>query len=136
MNTLLENKTILVVDDDADTCELLRSELEESGASAVVAQSVDAALEVFHRSPPHAIVADIRLGVSDGYVLIKAIRELNVEYKGFTPVIAITGFASPEDEEKAMAASFNAYFPKPFDPAAVVNTIARLLHSSTDQAAA
>lgn len=135
MSTLLQNNMILVVDDDADTCELLRTVLEESGASVVVAQSVDAALETFHRCPPHAVVADIRLGSSDGYALIQAIRQLNVEYRGFTPAVAITAYASPEDEERAMAAGFNAYLPKPFDPADVVRVIGEALRAPADLAA-
>jgi CheY-like chemotaxis protein len=53
--------------------------------------------------PPHVVIADIRLGTSDGYALIKAIRELNFEYEGFMPAVAVTGYASPEEEERALA---------------------------------
>ena len=131
----LENTSILVVDDDIDTCELLRSVLEHSGASVIVTHSVEAAIEAFRRSPPHAVVADIRLGSSDGYALIKAIQELNLEYKGITPVVAVTGFSSPGDEERAMAAGFKAYLRKPFDPADVVNAIGKVLPGSAHPAA-
>jgi CheY-like chemotaxis protein len=132
MAATLENITVLVVDDDADTLDLLRSVLEESGASVVTAQSVDDALEAFRQSPPHAVVADIRLGVSDGYALIKAIREFNIEYKGSTPVIAITGYASPDDRERAIAAGFNSYFPKPLNPPDVVAAIRKTLSRPPD----
>src|SRR5207249_9802509 len=98
MSASLENTTVLVVDDNSDICDLLRTVLEARGASVVVAHSVDGALEVFRRSPPHVVVADIRLRNSDGYALIEAIRHYNVEYKGFTPVIAVTAFASLEHE--------------------------------------
>lgn len=135
MSALLKNTAVLVVDDDADTGDLLGSVLEQAGACVVVAQSVPTALEAFRRSPPHAVVADIRLGNSDGYALIKAIREYNLEYKGFTPVIAITGFASSEDEKRAMAAGFSAYLTKPFDPSEVVGAIARVLPGSGNVAA-
>ena len=135
MSTSLKNTTILVVDDDADICELLRSVLEDAGASVVVAQSARAALDVFRQSPPHAVVADIRLGSSDGYALVETIREFNLEYKGFTPVVAVTGFASRADEERAKTAGFNAYITKPFDPADVVSAIARLLPGQADPAA-
>jgi CheY-like chemotaxis protein len=130
----LTNNTVLIVDDDRDTRDLLRVVLEKSGASVVTAESVDAALEAFRRSPAHAIVADIRLGMSDGYALLQSIRELNLEYKGFTPVIAITGFAFPEDKERAKAAGFNAYLTKPFDPADVVSAISDALSSRVDRA--
>jgi CheY-like chemotaxis protein len=135
MSSGLKNTAILVVDDNADTCDLLRVALEASGALVVVAQTVEAALEAFRRSPPHAVVADIRLRTSDGYALIDAIRKCNVEYKGFTPVIAVTGFASPEDKERALSAGFSAYLTKPFDPAEVVRAVSYALAGSVDPAA-
>jgi DNA-binding NtrC family response regulator len=42
MNTSLENKTILIVDDDADIREAARSALEDAGGSVILAHSVDA----------------------------------------------------------------------------------------------
>jgi CheY-like chemotaxis protein len=135
MPGVLQNFTIMVVDDNEDTRDLLRLVLEQEGASVVVKESVADAIESFSRTPPHAVVTDIRLGTSDGYALLKAIRERNVEYRGFTPAVAVTGFASPEDEERAMAAGFNAYLAKPFDPRTVVFTIRRILPGSVDLAA-
>src|SRR5436309_583149 len=134
MSELLKNTTIMVIDDDSDTCELLRTALEQAGASVLVAHNVDGAIETFRRCPPHAVVADIRLGNSDGYALIKAIREHNIEHRGFTPAVAVTGFASPEDKERAIAAGFNAYLAKPFEPAAVISAIAKILSGRMDLA--
>src|SRR5438105_15294114 len=99
MTCSLKNKNILIVDDSTDTCNLLREVLEQSGASVTAAQSVDCAVQAFRRSPAHAVITDIRLVESDGYALLEAIRKCNVEYKGFTPVIGLTGYASPEDQE-------------------------------------
>ena len=135
MSTLPKNTTILVVDDDLDARELLRFVLEESGAEVVVADSADAALRICRQHPPHAVISDIRLGRTDGYALIRAIRNSNKEYRGFTPVVAVTGFASPDDQEKAIAAGFNAYFSKPFDPEQILRVITRLLGSPSDLAA-
>ena len=134
MNTLT-NTTILLVDDNLDSCDLLRFVFEEAGASVVTAQSVNAALEAFRRCPAHAVITDIRIGNSDGYELLKAIRDTNVEYKAFTPVIAVTGFASPEDKDRAMAAGFSGYFAKPFNPADVVDAVGQLLSHPQDLAA-
>jgi CheY-like chemotaxis protein len=135
MGALLENTIVLIVDDNADICDLLRTVFESRGAAVVVAHSVDGALEVFRRSPPHVVVADIRLRNSDGYALIEAIRHYNVEYKGYTPVIAVTAFASPEDEERALAAGFGAYISKPFDPAVVVHAVANMISGPAGLAA-
>jgi len=123
MSASLENTTILVVDDDADTTHLLRTILEQAGASVVTADSGDAALDAIRRCPPHAVITDIRLGNSDGYALIRSIREINSEYKGFTPVIATTGYASPDDEARAKEAGFAAYVSKPFDPTKIVGMV-------------
>jgi CheY-like chemotaxis protein len=135
LNPLLNNERILVVDDDADTCEALRLALEEAGASVIVAHSLDGAFETYRQSPPHAVIADIRLGRSDGYALIKAIRKTDSEYRGFTPIIAMTSFASPEDQARAMAAGFNAFVAKPFDSQSVVAAVAKLLKSTENLAA-
>jgi DNA-binding response OmpR family regulator len=52
-----------------------RSALEEAGGSVTLAHSVDSAFETYRQAPPHAVIADIRLGKSDGFALIKAIRQ-------------------------------------------------------------
>jgi CheY-like chemotaxis protein len=134
MNTLI-NTTVLLVDDNVDSCDLLRYAFEECGAFVVTAQTVNAALDAFRRNPAHAVVADIRIGTSDGYELLKAIRTTNVEYKGFTPVVAMTGFASPEDKDRALAAGFSGYFTKPFNPSDVVEAVGYLLSHPQDSAA-
>ena len=135
MSLALKNLTVLVVDADADDCEHLRSILEKSGASVMVAHSVEDALQLHRQSPPHVVVAEIHLGTSDGWALIKAIREYNLEYRGFTPAIALTGFASSGDKERAMMAGFNAYLPKSIGLACVVSAITSVLRDSTDLAA-
>jgi two-component system, chemotaxis family, CheB/CheR fusion protein len=131
----LTNATILLVDDNLDSCDLLRFRFEEAGASVVTAQTVNTALDAFRRCPAHAVIADIRIGTSDGYELLKSIRNTNAEYKGFTPVIAVTGFASPEDKDRAMAAGFSGYFAKPFNPVEVVDAVGQLLTHPRDLAA-
>lgn len=135
MSDLLRNTNVLIVDDNNDNRDLLRTVLEQTGASVTVAPSVDAAVQTFRRHPVHVVITDIRLGESDGYELLQAIRKCNAEYRGFTPVIALTGYASPEDEDRAMAAGFYAYISKPFDPQEVVTTVRDALWSATDRAA-
>ena len=135
MSPLLENRIILIVDDDEDIRNLLQIIFEQAGATVATAQSVGDAIAVFRRSPPHAVVVDIRLGTSDGYALIQAIRQINAEYKGSTPAIAVTGYASPEDENRAISAGFAAYFSKPFDPDEIVRTMKTVLEGPLDHAA-
>ena len=135
MTEPLKDKTVLVVADDANMRDLLRRVLEEAGADVVTADSVESAFETYRQSPPHAVVTDIRLGTSDGYALIKAIRETDAEYRGSTVVLALTGSASPEEKKRALAAGFNAYIVKPFDPPEVVERLRELLSRPRESAA-
>ena len=135
MSTLLTGATVLVVDDDEDICELLHSILAGKGANVVTAQSAEAALASYRLNPPDIIVSDMRLGSSDGYAFIATIRKYNIEYRGFTPAIALTGFAYPGDEERAIAAGFIAYIHKPFNPEDLILTITGLLRDQRDSAA-
>src|SRR5215510_9252373 len=123
MSSILTNTTILVVEDDQDTREFLRTLLEDTGANVLTADSVEAALALYRLNPPDIIVSDMRLGSSDGYAFITVIREYNREYRGFTPAIALTGFVYPGDEDRAIAAGFNAYISKPFNPEDLISTI-------------
>jgi CheY-like chemotaxis protein len=127
MSSILTNTTILVVEDDEDTREFLRTVLEDTGAKVLTADSGEAALASYRLNPPDMIVSDMRLRSSDGYAFITAIREYNKEYRGFTPAIAVTGFVYPGDESRAIDAGFNAYMSKPFNPQDLISTITRLL---------
>src|SRR5262245_61017901 len=131
----LSNISVLVVDDDEDTRDLLREVLERSGATVVTKDSIESAIHEFRMNPSHAIVSDIRIGESDGYTLLKAVRAINHEYMGYTAAIAVTGYASEEDRKRALSSGFNAYLPKPFDPVDVVDAIARSLAPLIDMAA-
>jgi CheY-like chemotaxis protein len=135
MQNLLENITVLIVEDDADTRELLRAMLNGYGSNVIEAESVDGALALCRRMPPHLVVSDIRLGNSDGFALIKAIRKFNRKYRGFIPAIALTGFVAPGEEERAIASGFNAYLHKPFNFADLIRTITSLLRSEPRLAA-
>lgn len=135
MSDLLEDISILVVEDDLDTCDLIQTVLQNEGANVVVANTVDGAIKKQQQCPAHVLVSDIRLGSSDGFALIAAIRRHDKQYRGFTPAIALTGYTSPGDEERARSAGFNAYILKPFEPSGLVNTIAELLRKAAEPAA-
>ena len=134
MSLALRDLTILVVDGDADYRKHLQSLLEKSGASVMVARSVEDAIELQRRSPPRVVIADMQLG-SGANDLIRATRKCDFAYRVFTPVIAITGFASHADKQRAMIAGFNAYIPKSMEPSCIVDAIARVLRDSTNIAA-
>ena len=124
------NASILVVEDDHDTRELLRFFLEQQGAKVVTADSVEPAVESYQAVPPNILITDIGMPGYNGYALIALIRAHDKQTGRRTPAIALTAFASPADRETALAAGFDAYLEKPFLPAELLATIATLLDQS------
>ncbi len=76
---------VLVVDDDADARELLRSILVRSGASVRTAGSAAEALQQFEARQPDVLVSDIGMPGRDGYDLIRHIRLRSTESGGHVP---------------------------------------------------
>jgi CheY-like chemotaxis protein len=52
---------------------------------------------------------------ADGYDLIRQVRALPVERGGRIAAVTLTGYASPEDVERALAAGCQVHVPKPMD---------------------
>ena len=121
------NASILVVEDDHDTRELLRFFLEQQGAKVVAVESVESAVDSYQTIPPNILITDIGMPGYNGYALIALIRSYDKQTGRRTPAIALTAFASPADRETALAAGFDAYLEKPFLPAELLATIETLL---------
>jgi CheY-like chemotaxis protein len=121
------NASLLVVEDDEDTREMLRFLLEQHAAKVVAVESVEAALDSYRKAPPDILVTDIAMAGYNGYALISQMRELDKQQNKRTPAIALTAFTSAADRETAFAAGFDAYLEKPFGPAELLSTIRTLL---------
>jgi len=122
----LRGVTILVVEDDDDTREVLRVMLELCGARVVCAESARDGLQTFRQEQPRAIVSDIAMPGEDGYSLVRKIRSMKSEMAG-VPVVALTAFTQAEDRRRAIRAGFKHFVPKPVEIdelAAVVRTVA------------
>jgi signal transduction histidine kinase len=109
----LEGLDVLIVEDSPDTLTLLSTIFRREGANVTTAASAGEALTRAVDKRPHIIVSDIGMPETDGYQLLEQLRILpgldNV------PAIAISGYASEEDRERALAAGYLALVPKPID---------------------
>lgn len=119
---------VLVVDDDADARELLRSILAQSGASVRTAGSAAEALQQFEARQPDVLVSDIGMPGRDGYDLIRHIRTLSTESGGHVPALALTAFARSDDRRRAIGAGFHMHLAKPVEPAELVTVVSSLAH--------
>jgi PAS domain S-box-containing protein len=119
---------VLVVDDDLATLEMLKVILQNRGAEVITASSAGDALQALEYSLPDALVSDLSMPDHDGYELIEQIRRRGPERGGNLPAVALTAYARVEDRERALAAGFQIYVPKPVDPSELVAIVANLTH--------
>jgi signal transduction histidine kinase len=113
---------VLVVDDDADARELVTAVLGQSGAEVVTVSSTTQALEALRHVHPHVLVSDLSMPGDDGIALLEQVRARGDPL----PAVALTAFARAEDRERALAAGYAVHVPKPVEPGALVEVVARL----------
>ncbi|MDQ3280578.1 MAG: GAF domain-containing protein [Acidobacteriota bacterium] len=121
----LTDMTILIVDDQQYTREVVAGILRHTGAAVHTASSVREALPLFRRIEPQIVVCDIAMPEEDGYVFLREIRA-RPDSRRSTPILALTAFGRPEDRLLALNAGFDAYLKKPVDPAELAETVQRL----------
>jgi CheY-like chemotaxis protein len=120
----LQGVSVLITDDDPDSCELIAVVLEQSGARVTTVASAQAALSALIQAPPDLLISDIGMPEMDGYMLIQQVRALPADRGGKVPAIALTAYASEFDQQKALAAGFQSHLPKPVDAEALVRAVA------------
>lgn len=121
---------VLIVDDDADTCEMLIFALGLLGAEARGCGSVPEALKALSDRLPDIVLTDINMPGEDGYSFIGKLRKLSAKHGPEIPAIAITAMARPEDSEKVLAAGFQSHLPKPLDIEELSEKIAELVNKA------
>ncbi len=123
---LLAGLAIVVVEDEADTRDLLVLALQQCGGEVQAFGSVGEALAWFDRGTVDVLVSDIGVPGEDGYALIRKLRERPEELGGKVPAVALTAYARAEDRERALAAGYQSHLAKPVDPAELISTLAKL----------
>ncbi|MEO8677987.1 MAG: ATP-binding protein [Vicinamibacterales bacterium] len=122
----LQGARVLLVDDDADSLDLVGAILRAEGARVLTAASAEAALALAVTEPPDVLVTDIAMADQDGYMLLTSLRQrLGVSMPAAT--MALTAYASQGDRERIFAAGFKRHMPKPIDPVLLVETLQDLI---------
>ncbi|HEX2834831.1 MAG TPA: GAF domain-containing protein [Thermoanaerobaculia bacterium] len=119
----LAGMTVLVVDDESMTLDVLTAILRRSGAAVLTAGSAAEARERLREQLPNAIVCDIAMPGEDGYMFVKELRSRHPDL----PIVALTAFGRPEDRERALNSGFDAYLKKPVDPATLAATLREIV---------
>jgi signal transduction histidine kinase/CheY-like chemotaxis protein len=117
---------VLVLDDEADTLELIKVLLGQCGATVTTASSVAEALELLERVKPDVLISDIGMPVEDGFEFIRKVRLLPPEQGGKTPAVALTAYARAEDRLRVLRSGYQMHVSKPVELAELVAVVATI----------
>jgi CheY-like chemotaxis protein len=123
----LSDRSILVVDDDEATRDLMVTLLARSGAYVKAVYSVRAAMAEFDADTPELVLADIGMPEEDGLSMIRRIRQRPPARGGLVRAIAVSAYARPEDRDAALAAGYDDFLTKPVMPGDVLRAVDRFL---------
>jgi PAS domain S-box-containing protein len=117
----LDGLRVLVVDDDPDSNEVVRTLLASCGADVRTASSAHEAFEIVARWLPDVVVSDLAMPDEDGYSLLARMRA--GERLRRVPAIALTAYSSPGDREQALSAGFHSHVAKPVRTAELLGAV-------------
>jgi len=115
--------TVLVVEDDQVSRELVKFNLADAGYNVIVAND---GLEGFNKivsERPHVIITDKVMPKFDGFFLLKSIKSIP-EFES-VPVILMSDKLSPNEELELFEMGFFDYIPKPFKSAPLLSRVKR-----------
>lgn len=113
---------ILIVEDNLDAAESLRTLLELSGYEVTVAFTGLAGVETAKTLRPDIVLCDIGLPEMDGFAVARALR--HTPETAVARLIAVTGYAANEDRQQTLAAGFDVHLVKPVDPEVLLGHLA------------
>ncbi|BBD62782.1 signal transduction histidine hinase (plasmid) [Nostoc sp. HK-01] len=122
----LEGLSILAVDDQEDSRDLLKWMLQDFGAEVIIVTSTREAIAALTESPSKydVLLADIGMPEEDGFSLIRQVRAL--ETGGQIPAVAITAYATEQERQRAIDAGFQIHLAKPIELNQLILMIANL----------
>ena len=123
----LDGLHVLLVEDDDDSRKLIGTMLKRYGARVTSTKSAKEALNVFDGELPDLLISDIGMPDEDGYELIRKLRSAPPDKGGLTPAIALTGYASKKDRERALTSGYQQHMAKPVEQSDIISAIAALV---------
>jgi PAS domain S-box-containing protein len=110
---------ILIAEDDTNNFEFVRMILQKKVAKIWHALDGEEALILHREQHPDLILMDLKMPNLDGLEAVKKIRETDSE----TPIIALTAYAQPEDEQQSLNAGCQAFASKPIKKSELLDVI-------------
>ncbi len=122
--------SVLVVEDNEDSAEILKEMLELTGAPVHAAHDGETALRLGAQLEPNIILLDIGLPGMSGYEVAERSRRTPCGARAF--IVALTGWGSTDDRARSEAAGFDRHLVKPVDPPELMALIAEARDVETE----
>lgn len=129
MNVRSGKESILIVDDNAVTCEVIQRNLEAEGYQVFTAHSVDNAVEILSRQRVDLLITDYKMPKLTGLDLIKYVRD-HLQDIG---IIMLTGYGSINSAVSAMKEGADEYITKPFTDRELLNAVENNIQQQKDK---
>ncbi len=117
------NVSVLIIDDEADMCDMISHVLSQAGYTTYLATNGNAGLELFHKKSPGVVILDLRMPEIDGMEVLRQIKTANHEI----PVIIITAHGEVRSAVEAVKLGAYDFLNKPFDNEEIVLTVKRAI---------
>jgi len=121
-------KTVLLVDDDIDIIESMRTVLEAKGYRVMVARDGNAGLTVAERESPDLIILDMMMPKKSGFLVLE---KLKGRPGGLIPTIMITGNEGSRHRAYAEMLGVRDYIRKPFAMEKLVRAVEQVLEATS-----
>ncbi|MBU0694384.1 MAG: response regulator [Candidatus Omnitrophica bacterium] len=124
----MDEKRILLVDDEIELVEMVKMRLEAGGYEVITAYDGQEALNKAKRVKPDLIILDIMLPKMDGYKVCGLLKA-DIRYSKI-PIIMFSAKAQEEDMKLGEEVGAQSYVTKPFEPQVLLSKITELLKQS------
>jgi signal transduction histidine kinase len=119
----LDGYRIVLVEDEPDTNELIRSVLTAAGAVTHSFLQASLALPCIQSCHPNAVISDIMMPGMDGYAFVKEVEEISKAHGVRIPTIAVSASVGDSKRQQALSAGFQDFVEKPIDLSVLLATI-------------
>jgi DNA-binding NtrC family response regulator len=117
------NVKIIVIDDEKIVLDCCRRVLSAEGFEIILLNSAAGAQDIIQTENPALLLIDIKMPIRDGLSLMEELKEKMPE----VPIIAMSGYPTPETISDAAKKGALRFVPKPFTPDELIETIRQVL---------
>jgi len=119
----LAGVSVLAIDDNRDSLDVLKAVLDSAGAETRLASSGEEALALWRQKPADVLLCDLAMPGMSGFQLLWHIRELDRQAGRVTPAIAVTAHTSEEQVARSAQAGFQNHISKPINSGQLIRVI-------------